>query len=213
MLNIKDKFKNYLLWFFYPLFVSSKMRFDSLIKKNEELSKKSKVIFGENTRLFQESRILNNLNDKTKIVIGNDCDIRGELMTFGHGGNIIIGNFSFVGENSKIWSAKKITIGNRVLISHGVNIHDNNSHQIDAKLRHLDFVHIKNIGLQSENNLNEKEIIIKDDVWIGFNSIILKGVTIGEGAIVGAGSVVTKDVLPYTIVAGNPAKFIKNSLK
>ena len=54
-----------------------------------------------------------------------------------------------------------------------------------------------------------KPIVIKDKAWIGFNSIILKGVTIGEGAIVGAGSVVTKDVPPYTIVAGNPARIVR----
>lgn len=52
-------------------------------------------------------------------------------------------------------------------------------------------------------------IIIEDDVWIGANAIILSGVTIGEGAIIGAGSVVTKNVEPYTIFAGNPAKKIK----
>jgi galactoside O-acetyltransferase len=54
-----------------------------------------------------------------------------------------------------------------------------------------------------------KPVKIEDKVWIGFNSIILKGVTVGEGAIVGAGSVVTKDVPPYTIVAGNPARIIR----
>ena len=53
-------------------------------------------------------------------------------------------------------------------------------------------------------------IIIEDEVWLGDDSIILLGVTIGKGAIVAAGSVVTKDVPPYTIVGGNPAKFIKN---
>lgn len=53
------------------------------------------------------------------------------------------------------------------------------------------------------------DIIVKDDVWIGLNSIILSGVTIGQGAIIGAGSVVTKDVPPYAIVGGNPAKIIK----
>ena len=52
-------------------------------------------------------------------------------------------------------------------------------------------------------------IIFEDDVWIGANAIILSGVTIGEGAIIGAGSVVTKNVEPYTIFAGNPAKKIK----
>ena len=53
-------------------------------------------------------------------------------------------------------------------------------------------------------------IVIQDKCWIGFNTIILKGVTIGEGAIVAAGSLVTKDVAPYTLVAGNPAKFVKD---
>ena len=52
-------------------------------------------------------------------------------------------------------------------------------------------------------------IIVKDDVWIGLNSIILSGITIGQGAIVAAGSVVTKDVPPYAIVGGNPARVIK----
>ena len=53
-------------------------------------------------------------------------------------------------------------------------------------------------------------ILIKNNVWIGMNVIILKGVTIGEGAIVAAGSVVTKDVPDWTLVGGNPAKIIKN---
>ena len=59
-------------------------------------------------------------------------------------------------------------------------------------------------------NVNSRPIVIKDDVWIGMNVIILKGVTIGEGAIVGAGSVVTKDVPAWTVVAGNPAKVVKH---
>lgn len=56
---------------------------------------------------------------------------------------------------------------------------------------------------------NRAPIIIKDDVWIGANAIILKGITIGKGAVIGAGSVVTKDVPDYAIVVGNPAKVVK----
>jgi acetyltransferase-like isoleucine patch superfamily enzyme len=52
-------------------------------------------------------------------------------------------------------------------------------------------------------------VVIEDHVWIGFNVGILKGVTIGKGAIIGAGSVLTEDVEPFTVVAGNPAKIIK----
>lgn len=57
-----------------------------------------------------------------------------------------------------------------------------------------------------------KPIIVHDYVWIGANSIVLQGVTIGEGAIIGAGSVVTKDVLPYSVYVGNPAKKIKDRI-
>ena len=59
------------------------------------------------------------------------------------------------------------------------------------------------------NVVKKSPVIIEDKVWIGTRSIILKGVTVGEGAIVGAGSVVTKDVQPWTVVAGNPAQKIK----
>lgn len=57
--------------------------------------------------------------------------------------------------------------------------------------------------------LSKGDIILGDDVWIGINTIICSGVKIGQGAVIGAGSVVTKDVAPYTIVAGNPAKIIR----
>ncbi len=53
------------------------------------------------------------------------------------------------------------------------------------------------------------DITLEDDVWVGLGAIILSGVTIGRGAIIASGSVVTKDVAPYAIVAGNPAKFVK----
>ena len=56
---------------------------------------------------------------------------------------------------------------------------------------------------------NAKNIIIEDDVWIGFNCIILKGVRIGKGAIIGAGTIITKDVPSHAVIVGNPAKIIK----
>ena len=59
------------------------------------------------------------------------------------------------------------------------------------------------------NDLREEEIIIEDDAWIGFNAIITKGVRIGKGAIVGAGTIITEDVPDFAIVVGNPAKIIK----
>lgn len=145
--------------------------------------------------------IINPQNDPNKISIGKQCFISCELMLFKHGGEISIGEHTFIGKDTRIWSAKSIKIGNRVLISHNVNIHDNVSHPLNAAARHQDFLHIFSKGGFQENvDLREKEIIIEDDVWIGFNATILKGVTIGKGAIVGANTIITKDVPPYAVV-------------
>lgn len=198
-----------LMKFYYPLFVISQKKYNDNLNKLKSEDFINNSIIGKNTRVFDEARIYNNLFDKMKIIIGDNCDIRGELMIYGHGGLITIGDYSFVGGGTKIWSAKKIKIGNRVLISHNVNIHDNNSHPIDSISRHKDFIHIKTIGLQKSINLNEKEIIIEDDVWIGFNSTILKGVTIGKGAIIGANTLVNRDIPPFAVCVGNPLKIIK----
>ncbi|MBS1660098.1 MAG: acyltransferase [Bacteroidetes bacterium] len=146
--------------------------------------------------------IQNSTGDRTRISIGARSWVRGHLMVFAHGGKVTIGEDCFIGPDTKIWSAIDIRIGNRVLISHNVNIHDNNSHPLDSKERHEDFQHIFKAGLRVENNLMEKEVIIEDDAWVGFNSTILKGVRIGKGAIIGSNSIITKDVPPYAIVVG-----------
>lgn len=93
-----------------------------------------------------------------------------------------------------------ILIGNYVKIGSGCLVTDNDSHHSDPVLRRMS---------NNSCDLKASEIIIEEDVFIGARSIILKGVHIGRGAIVGAGSVVTKDVEQYTVVGGNPAKFIK----
>ena len=158
---------------------------------------------------YDTARIINNLQKSDAITIGAFTHIRGELLTFGHGGNIKIGDYCYVGEQSRIWSALSIDIGNRVMIAHNVNIFDNLTHPIGAKARHEQFKKIILAGQPSQIDLTEASVVISDDAWIGCLSVILKGVTIGEGAIVGAGSVVTNDIPPWTIVAGNPARIIR----
>lgn len=159
--------------------------------------------------LYDTARIVNNLPDPSAINIGAYTHVRGELLTFGHGGQITIGEYCYLGEQSYIWSAKNILIGNRVLIAHNVNIFDNSTHPLGALARHQQFKHIITDGHPKTLDLSEQPIKIEDDVWVGCMSIILKGVTVGRGAVIGAGSVVNKDVPPYTIVAGNPAKIIR----
>lgn len=163
----------------------------------------------DSVRIDSSAQITNNRGDKKYIRIGNNSWISGQIMTLKHGGEIVIGENCFIGDFSKIWSSVKVTIGNNVLISHNVNIHDNISHPLDSKERHNDFLHVRSIGLQNEMNIGEAEIIIGNDVWIGFNSTILKGVTIGDGAIIGANTVVTKDVPPFAVAVGNPPRIIK----
>jgi acetyltransferase-like isoleucine patch superfamily enzyme len=167
-------------------------------------------IMGQNSSLLESASIVNISGDPARIVIGANTFVRGELVIYGHGGQINIGDYCYVGENTRIWSALRITIGNRVLIAHNVNIHDNISHPIDPHLRHEHYKHIITLGHPREGlDLSEREVIIEDDAWIGFNSTILRGVRIGRGAVVGACSVVTKDVPEMSVVVGNPAKIIK----
>lgn len=150
---------------------------------------------------MEEASITNAQEDKEKIIIGNHTIVRGELIVFGHGGEIQIGDYCYIGQNTRIWSAEKVKIGDRVLISHNVNIHDNISHPLDSERRHKHFVEIITKGHPKENiDLKEDRIEIGDDVWIGYNVSILKGVKIGKNAIIGANAIITKDVMPNQIV-------------
>ena len=96
-----------------------------------------------------------------------------------------------------------------MLISHLVDIHDSDSHSKDWRDRREEGVALFEKGSPSPAaGVHRAQVVIQDDAWIGFKSSILKGVTIGRGAVVAACSVVTKDVPPYTLVAGNPARAV-----
>jgi acetyltransferase-like isoleucine patch superfamily enzyme len=110
---------------------------------------------------------------------------------------LIIGNNTTINYMTQISVECKVEIGNNCLIAGETAIFDNNSHSISYE----------NHRKMSKDDI--APIIIHDNVWIGLRSLILKGVTIGEGAVVAAFSVVTKDVPAMTLVAGNPAKIIK----
>ena len=167
-------------------------------------------VTNKGAKFYSEARVVNHRGDVSKIAIGNSTHIRGTLLVFNYGGEIIIGESCYIGENSNIWSGEKIVIGNNVLISHNVNIVDSNSHELNSLERAERYLNmLKNGPWVTKGSIITAEIVIKDYAWISFNVIILKGVTIGEGAVVAAGSVVTKDVPDYAVVAGNPAKVIK----
>ncbi|RYU93726.1 acyltransferase [Emticicia agri] len=180
------------------------------IRKLIFYNKYNKVKTNGEVVFYNSTQIKNFQLSKVKISIGNKTHIRGELQVFRFGGIIKIGERCFVGENSRIWSSSSVSIGNDVLISHNVHIVDTNAHELNHLERADGFFKIITVGHPIDKpNINDAPIILGDFVWINFNSIILKGVTVGEGAIIAAGSVVTRDVPPFTLVGGNPAKIIK----
>lgn len=160
-------------------------------------------ILGSGSAIAPEAVIENIRNDKKYIRIGEHSYIRGRLLTYGHAGEIDIGNWCYIGARTEIWSMCKVTIGNRVLVSHGVNIIDGSSHSMDALERHQHFKNILLKGHPSDPSevpgIQAAPITIEDDAWISFGVTILKGVTIGARSIIAAGSLVTKDVPPDSL--------------
>jgi acetyltransferase-like isoleucine patch superfamily enzyme len=158
------------------------------------------------------SKIIISKEASGSITLGNKVFCNGELYCFLNKGNIRIGDFSYVGDGSKIWALDAVTIGNRVLISHNVFIVDNQTHPVNAETRHQQFKAKFGCPFPENLDLEEKAIVIEDDVWIAANAIILRGVHIGKGAIVAAGAVVTKNVPAGKLVAGNPAVIIGDAM-
>lgn len=181
-----------------------------------QLIKENKLVVGSNNDLAGLNiDIRGEKVNKTYFSIGDNNVIKGTFVFETSDGLIKIGNNTFIGGGTFI-SVEGIEIGNDVMFSWGCTVIDNNAHSLSWKQRFDDVKDWKR-GLNENKigayknwiSVKRGKIIIKDKVWIGFNCIILKGVTIGEGAIVAAGSVVTKDVPSWTIVGGNPAKIIR----
>ena len=115
---------------------------------------------------------------------------------FGDGRHIEIGEKSGIGQNAQIRG--EVSIGNYVMMGPDVMILTQN-HCIDRV----------DIPMALQGVAAHQPVVIKDDVWIGARSIVLPGVTINKGAIIAAGSIVTKDVAEWAIVGGNPARLIR----
>jgi acetyltransferase-like isoleucine patch superfamily enzyme len=182
------------------------MNFDYLLQR---LLFRATCQLAPGAKLTRTARIRNIAGDSKRIVIGRDSIIQGELAVFAHGGQIQLGDWCYLGEQARIWSAGSIIVGNRVLIAHAVNIFDNLTHPIRASDRHAQFREIAKAGHPRDISLGERPVRIEDDAWIGAGAFVLRGVTIGAGAIIAAGAVVTKDIAPYCLVAGNPANVVR----
>lgn len=202
---------NYILTFLIKLYTRAKRQ-----KERNEVRKLKEYLINE--------QIAHNINVKSVpiirkaqgscFIIGNDCTILNNsyeniagitspsvLSTVSPQAKLTIGDYVGI-SGACICCIDEITIGNYVNIGVGARIYDTDFHPIDFNERRL------NPGFDL-SKIPHAPVSIGDDVWIGANAIILKGVTIGERSIIAAGSVVTKSMPADCIIAGNPARVVK----
>jgi len=162
------------------------MAFIQLLKKirNEFLRKFKYRHYTIGTGLHSGARV--RMWAKNKIVIGN---------------NFYIGRDSFI--ESDVIIGNNVIWGNRVAL---IGRYDHNYQQIGTPIRLSESIRDTNYNWKG----NDVITIIEDDVWVGYGCTILSGVKIGEGSIIGASSLITKDVEAYSIYAGTPARKVKN---
>ena len=166
------------------------------------LAKDAKVILNDELHMGYNAFIDNGRTSILRVDDNAQIIVNGKFQAF-YGADIICFKNSklilengFINSDVKIRCFESIKIGKGAKISHNVTIMDGDGH-----------------SMEYDGYISVKPIVIEDHVWIGTKSTILKGVTIGEGAIVAAGSVVTKDVPSHSLVAGNPAKVIKENIR
>lgn len=175
-----------------------------------DLGNKSQCRSSKGVKFLGSSKVYNLSRKADKILLHENVVVEGELFVFPYGGNISVGANTYIGVGTRIWSGEHVGIGENVLISHNVNVIDTNSHEMNSIEREIGYKKLLSDGhAKQKGTIQTAPIFIDDNVWISFGATVLKGVTIGKGAIVAANSVVTKDVPPFTLVAGNPAKKIK----
>lgn len=142
--------------------------------------------------------------------VGDYSHIEGEIFLLTPQSRCRIGNYCFLGADSRLWVQGTMTIGDFVLIGPRVDIFDGDSHPLDATRRREDAIdQFERKRMMDYGKVEAADVVIENDVWIGTKSTITKGVRLGRGCVVAAGSVVTRDVEPLTLVGGNPAREIK----
>lgn len=185
---------------------------------NRFVKNRNNIVLAQTTILLKSCTFkFQGKEESNRVIIGENSMVGCTFIFESDSGEIEIGNNTFINSATNLISKNKIKIGHHVTIAWGCTIYDHNSHSLDYKERQND-IQRQNLDYRNGhdfcyskdwNTVKSNPITIEDNVWIGFDCVILSGVTIGEGAIVGARSVVRDNVEPWTVVAGNPAKVIK----
>jgi acetyltransferase-like isoleucine patch superfamily enzyme len=170
------------------------------------------VEFGEGfyCETAQVFRMLKNKQPGAVMIGKHVSCYAGCSFALGKDGRCTIGDFSLL-NGALIMAEERIDIGSHCLISWNVGLADSDFHPLEPAQRQVDAQALAPFfkNRPARPRLKTAPIKIGDNVWIGMNAVILKGVTIGDNSVVAAGSVVTKSVEPNTVVAGNPAVVIK----
>lgn len=162
---------------------------------------------GENT-VFDSSSCFKKFFSKLPVglKLGSNITLQSPALATEENGYIEIGDFSFI-SGAAIIASHKIIIGKYVFMAGGVTIVDSDFHPLDPADRITDTIAISTVGNKAlRPKFDAAPVFIKDEVWIGYNATILKGVTIGKGSVIQPGAVVLKTVPAGSIVSGNPAQ-------
>jgi acetyltransferase-like isoleucine patch superfamily enzyme len=167
------------------------------------------VRLGDNTLITADyafKRFRGKLNPA--LVVGANCTMDGVHFAIGEGGRVYIGDFCYF-TNVVLLCELELRIGNYVAIGWNATIADTDFHPLAPAERIADAIACSPLGQgRPRPEIAKKSVVIEDDVWIGPNATILKGVCLGAGAWIEAGSLVTRDVPPGSRVLGNPAQVV-----
>ena len=145
---------------------------------------------------------------ESALVIGSNCTMDGVHFAVGREGRVSIGDYCYF-TNAVLLCELELRIGNYVVIGWNATLADTDFHPIDPAERIADAVACSPLGKgRARPAIAKRAVVIEDDVWIGPNAAILKGVRIGAGSWIEPGSLVTRDVPPRSRVLGNPAQII-----
>ncbi len=170
------------------------------------------VVWGEGVYLetAQIFRFMKSRRERAVVLGKHVSCYAGVSFSLGEHGTCSVGDFTLL-NGALIMASERIEIGSHCLISWNVGIADSDFHPVDAAQRRIDTMALAPFfeGRPPRPEIKTAPVKIHDNVWIGMNAVILKGVTIGENSVVAAGSVVSRSVPANVVVAGNPATIVK----
>lgn len=169
------------------------------------------TFIGEGQSCSETASIALNQSSKKNVIIEGHCDVYGTIISF-RTGKVIMREWSKIGPGTVINCVNRVEIGRDTAIANNVLIIDNNTHPLNPAdrrfMRHSPHGSDERQPWHSAN----APIIIGENVWIGSNARICKGVTIGDNSIIAANSVLTKNVPANAVAAGNPARVVKEHI-